>query len=163
MQFLLKNVSADNDQMGNIVIGSPIITGLDTSTLHVGDYLNAPAGIPSGSTILTIDSATQITISNDATANGASDITFFSPVPCFGDEPILCVFAVSFGGGTVTVSSSPDNGKTWINLTKRATNTDATFTANANVTCYRVPQGHLIRAILSGSTGASGVYAQIGF
>lgn len=52
--------------------GSPIITSIaSTATLRVG-YFVFGAGIGTGSTILSIDSATQITISNNASSAGTA-------------------------------------------------------------------------------------------
>lgn len=52
--------------------GSPIITSISsTATFKVGNYVFG-TGIPTGSTIVTIDSSSQITISNNATSSGTS-------------------------------------------------------------------------------------------
>lgn len=52
--------------------GSPIITSIgSTATLKPG-YFVLGTGITSGSTIVTVDSGTQITISNSATSSGSS-------------------------------------------------------------------------------------------
>jgi len=62
---------------GTLTNGNPSVTGLSsTLTLHVGMALEG-TGIAPGTTILTIDSGTAITLSANATAGGASDLTFF--------------------------------------------------------------------------------------
>jgi len=59
---------ATNTTTGNTTNTSAIITNIpNTAILHVGMGISG-TGIPSNSSILTIDSATQITISNNATA-----------------------------------------------------------------------------------------------
>lgn len=57
---------------GTRVNGSPTITSISsTSTFRVG-YFIFGTGIPSGSTIVSIDSGTQVTISNNATSSGSA-------------------------------------------------------------------------------------------
>ncbi len=59
---------------GTRVSGSPIITSLSsTANMRVGYYVFG-TGINSGTTILTIDSATQITLSANATSTGTSNV-----------------------------------------------------------------------------------------
>lgn len=50
----------------SLVNGSPIVTGLDTSTLKVGALIYGVTSVTAGTRILTIDSATQITMDLDA-------------------------------------------------------------------------------------------------
>ncbi|UVO33789.1 hypothetical protein KUL72_19905 [Bradyrhizobium arachidis] len=57
------------------------------------------------------------------TANGAS-----TPVPWSGGFGTVAAWG-TFGGGTVTLQMSPDNGNTWINV-DRSSDTYVTFTAN---------------------------------
>ena len=58
---------------GTVTSGSPVVTGLSpvTTTLTVGMATSGP-GIPAGTTILSVDSTTQVTLSNNATANGTA-------------------------------------------------------------------------------------------
>lgn len=64
-------------QTGSATNGSAIITGLsDTSDMRVGAAAEG-TGIPSSTTVLTIDSGTQITLSANATATGSPSLTFF--------------------------------------------------------------------------------------
>lgn len=72
-------------QTGTESIGSPIITALtSTANMYVGMSVTG-TGIPANTKILSIDSATQIHITNNATANGAQTLTF-SP-PLFSTSP----------------------------------------------------------------------------
>lgn len=66
-------------QTGTTTNGQKPITGLtDTSQLVVGMEVTG-TGIPAASTIASIDSATQITMNNDATADGTVTVTFKVP------------------------------------------------------------------------------------
>lgn len=65
-------------QSGTRVSGSAIITSLgDTSQFRTGQNVEG-TGIPAGATILTVDSATQITLSANATSSGTSTVTVFA-------------------------------------------------------------------------------------
>lgn len=60
---------------GTRTSGSPVVTSISsTSNFKVGYYVFG-AGIASGTTIVSVDSATQITMSNNASASGA--VTFY--------------------------------------------------------------------------------------
>jgi hypothetical protein len=62
---------------GTTTNGTAIVTGLSsTSDLVAGDYATAATGIPSFTTIASVDSATQVTLSNAATLDGSRTITF---------------------------------------------------------------------------------------
>jgi hypothetical protein len=81
---------------GNLTSGSPVITNIYpyTSGLVVG-WTVSGTGIPTGATILSIDSATQITISANATATRtASTVRFnhsYRLIACFGDDPSMLI------------------------------------------------------------------------
>lgn len=76
-----------------------------------------------------------------------------------GGSKTVAVWATDFGSGTVTLQGSPDGGTTWITLT--ISGSSATFTANAIRMIDRLGQGMQVRATLSGSSGASGVYVKV--
>jgi hypothetical protein len=88
---------------GNLTIGSPQIKGIYpyASGLQVG-WLVSGAGIPAGASIVSIDSATQITISANATATRtASTVNFnhsYQLVACLGDDP-----SILLAGGSLLV------------------------------------------------------------
>lgn len=63
---------------GNIVSGSPIITGLSSTADLEPGYPLSGTGIPAGAIIETVDSGTQVTISENATTTGTEAI-FFAP------------------------------------------------------------------------------------
>jgi len=56
---------------GNVTSGSAIITGIPSTTGLDTTYYVSAAGFPTGVTILSVDSATQITLTQPATATGA--------------------------------------------------------------------------------------------
>lgn len=62
---------------GTRTSGSPIITSLSsTAEIDVGMKVEG-TGIPAGASVLTVDSATQITLTANASSNGTSALTFF--------------------------------------------------------------------------------------
>lgn len=61
-------------QTGTRSSGSAVITGLSSTTnMKVGYYVGG-TGITNGSTIVSVDSATQITISNNASSSGSNTV-----------------------------------------------------------------------------------------
>lgn len=73
----------------------------------------------------------------------------------------LChIYAVAFGGGTVTLQMSTNGGTTWTTLIQ-ADGTDAAFTAAVVIEIALISQSVLIRATLTGSGGASDVTAEL--
>ncbi len=74
-----------------------------------------------------------------------------------GSGQNICVWATNFGGGTVTVQVSPDSGTTWITITYNGA--PAIFVANAVYYCERISTELLVRATLTGASGASNVNA----
>lgn len=66
-----------NTQTGTITSGSAVVTGLSNTSGFSAESFGALAdGIPSGSIIVSIDSPTQVTLSQDATASGSVPIIF---------------------------------------------------------------------------------------
>lgn len=64
-------------QTGTITSGSAVVTGLsDTSVLAANTYGAVANGIANNSVIVSIDSATQVTLNQAATASGSVSITF---------------------------------------------------------------------------------------
>jgi hypothetical protein len=73
------SINLTDSQTGITTNGSKVITGLtDTSQLVVGMEVTG-TGIAAASTIASIDSSTQITMNNNATADGTVTITFKVP------------------------------------------------------------------------------------
>lgn len=79
LTFVADNVVTTN--------ASAIVTSVaDTSILHVGMKVKAAAGIPSTARILSIDTATQVTMTVNATATGARNVEFQDIVTLDGVE-----------------------------------------------------------------------------
>lgn len=71
---------------GNTTSGSPTVTDVSSTTnLSAGDSVSG-TGIPASTTILSVDSATQVTLDADATATGSSvTVTPVAPAAVVGD------------------------------------------------------------------------------
>lgn len=70
---------------GTTTVGSPVVTGISsTSALSPGDTITG-TGIPAGATIKSVDSATQITLNENATAAGTVALTGDNPIALVGD------------------------------------------------------------------------------
>jgi hypothetical protein len=66
-------------QTANITAGSAVVTGLSSTTgMTAGMLVTAASGIPANTRILTVDSATQITLTANATASGTPALTIAS-------------------------------------------------------------------------------------
>lgn len=72
------------DLSGTTTNASATVVFADTSSLYVGMKLEG-AGIPSGTTISSVDTATEITLSSAATASATTTVSFLSPLESFGD------------------------------------------------------------------------------
>ena len=69
--------------------GSPLIAGVYSTDRMLPGWTITGTGVPAGATILSVDSATQVTMSANATASGPSKAVVFAgtPLSCFGDDP----------------------------------------------------------------------------
>jgi hypothetical protein len=64
---------------GVVTQNSPIITGIpDTSTLSANNFYASGSNIPQGARVLSVDSATQVTLTMEATESGAIDDLVFA-------------------------------------------------------------------------------------
>jgi len=77
------------------------------------------------------------------------------PYKGLGAGMALDIWAEDFGGGTVNIELSPDNGTTWI-MGSFGGN-PSSFTENKALYIIKIGIGELIRATLTGATGASNV------
>lgn len=83
--------------------------------------------------------------------------TVGSGEPGAGGPYNLTVFADNFGGGTVSIEISDDNGSHWVPVTFLGV--ALLVTTDTSLLINKISQGQLIRASLSGSSGASNVSA----
>jgi len=78
---------------GNTTSGSTIVTGIPSTAGYQANWIIGGPGIPSGATISSVDSATQIHISSNATATGTAVALALTvqirPQECFGDDPSI--------------------------------------------------------------------------
>jgi hypothetical protein len=84
-----RNVTSDVQLM----TGSPVITGIySTDRLQPG-WTVIGNGIPAGATVVSVDSATQVTMSANATSTGPSLAVRFRGIAlaCFGDDPSVLI------------------------------------------------------------------------
>ena len=84
-----RNVTSDVQ----LTSGSPVVTGIySTDRLQPGWTITGN-GIPAGATVLSVDSATQVTISANATLTGPSQAVRFRGIAlaCFGDDPTMLI------------------------------------------------------------------------
>src|SRR5205823_4486856 len=61
---------------GTLAIGSAAVTGIGSTSALQGAVGVSGAGIPSGTYVQSIDSASQVTLTKAATATGAQSLTF---------------------------------------------------------------------------------------
>jgi len=109
--FTEKQIKVEDAQTGTLTAGSAVVTGLsDTSQLIVGMAVSG-TGVPASTTILSVDSSTQITMSQNATASGAQSLTFQIPA-----GKLVDIFAF-YTGAAVKLEFGP----LWTNSTTRAT------------------------------------------
>ena len=161
MKHLLKNVSTNSTLSCGVVNGSAVVTTASTTGLSVGMYVQG-TGITTGTQILSVDSATQITLTKKSSTTATENLTFYNQFNHDGAEPLIAVWATSFGGGTVTIQVSPDDGTTWITMKKLLDGSAATYTSNTTDLLEDIAAGYLIRATLTGSTAASNVNCDLG-
>jgi hypothetical protein len=88
------SVEQGHDITGTTTAGQPQVTDIaDTSSLAAGDLVTG-VGIPAATTIQSVDSSSQITLSTNATASGSTALDA-TPVALFTVNPPGCETAVS--------------------------------------------------------------------
>ncbi len=76
----------------NITAGSNVITGIYSTDRLLPGWTVAGTGIPSGATVVSVNSSTEVHISKNATTTGNVVLQFVGvPVACVGDEPSILV------------------------------------------------------------------------
>src|SRR5579862_2371544 len=80
-----RNVTSDVQ----LTAGSPVVTGIYSTDRITAGWTITGNGVPAGATVLSVDSATQVTISANATLTGLSQAVRFRGIAlaCFGDDP----------------------------------------------------------------------------
>ena len=72
-----------------LTTGSPVVTGIYSTDRMQPGWTVTGSGIPSGATIVSVDSASQVTLSVNAASGGATPMVVFAgnALSCFGDDP----------------------------------------------------------------------------
>jgi hypothetical protein len=83
--------------------GSPTVNGIYSTDRIQPGWTVTGAGIPASTTVISVDSPTQVTISNNATTTGPSTaVRFRGPTTsCFGDEPSTLLPGGKIMGGSI--------------------------------------------------------------
>ena len=86
----------------NVKKGSDVITGIYSTDRIVKGWTVSGPGIPSGTTVTSVDSSTEVHISKPATATGKNEIVQFTGIPAsfLGDEPSILI-----GNGKILVGN----------------------------------------------------------
>jgi hypothetical protein len=73
----------------HLTTGSAVITGIYSTDRMLPGWTAQGKGIPAGATVVSVDSATQVTMSANATLTGPSAAIVFTgtPLAAFGDDP----------------------------------------------------------------------------
>jgi hypothetical protein len=84
-----RNVTSDVQ----LTAGSPVVTGIYSTDRLTSGWTITGNGIPAGATVVSVDSATQVTISANATLTGPSQAVRFRGIAlaCFGDDPSMLI------------------------------------------------------------------------
>ena len=93
---------------GTLVSGSAIVTGIvDTSLIDVGMEVTG-AGIPAGTTVQSIDSATQVTLTNNATVTATNALTYTTSDAdlLFNDNNFSVGSTISIQSGSITAGNA---------------------------------------------------------
>jgi hypothetical protein len=83
--------------------GSPTVNGIYSTDRIQAGWTVTGAGIPASTTVVSVDSPTQVTINNNATSTGTSTaVRFRGPTTsCFGDEPSILLPGGNILGGSI--------------------------------------------------------------
>ena len=85
-QVLITQADGTSTFTGSVTTGSALITGITSTTgLYAGETVSG-TGIPSGTTIETVNSSISITLSSNATVSGSQSLTAMGPVPTSSDN-----------------------------------------------------------------------------
>lgn len=63
-------------QTGTLSSGSPVVTGLSSTAAIAGALQVSGAGLPAGTLVQSVDSTTQVTLTQNATASGSASLAF---------------------------------------------------------------------------------------
>lgn len=93
---------------GDIASGSAVVQNIvDTTLIDTGMEVTG-TGIPAGTTVLSVDSATQVTLSANATATATNALTYTTPDVdiLFNDNNFSVGSTISISSGTITAGNA---------------------------------------------------------
>jgi hypothetical protein len=140
-------------------VGSNILTNIPTTGRMVVGWTVTGTGIPAGTTITSVDSSTQVHISNNATATGNTTLTFRgNPVACFGDVP-----STLLNGGKILAGNLIDRtafiydtvANTWTGTGSKV------YDQSDEESWAKLPNGKILTYDIFTSVGTSGAYAEV--
>jgi hypothetical protein len=91
---------------GDTTIGSAVITGIPSTFIFQTGWIVRGTGIPSGTTIISIDSPTQIHVSANATSTRIGVRLSLRAPACFGDVPTILLPGGRILAGNLTGSAT---------------------------------------------------------
>ena len=96
-----RTVSVHSDVV--LTSGSPTVDGIYSTDRIQPGWTVTGAGIPAKTPVVSVDSPTQVTVSNPATATGPSSAVLFRgrTTSCFGDEPSVLLPGGNILGGNI--------------------------------------------------------------
>jgi hypothetical protein len=98
-----RNVTSDVQ----LTAGSPVVTGIYSTDRITPGWTIVGSGIPAGATVVSVDSATQVTISANATSGGPSTVRFRGiALACFGDDPSALISGHRIVAGNIFNNST---------------------------------------------------------
>jgi len=103
---VVDNIKYDTKLVGATTNGSAVVTLATTTGLTSGNGVTG-TGIPGSTTISSVDSATQITLNNAATATGRVQLTFTGIGGLLQESPVYCATSSNC---TTTVYKRVDPG-----------------------------------------------------
>lgn len=130
--FAELSIGATQTRTGNRTSGSAVLTSMDDVTQLVKGMEITGTGIPASTTILSIDSSTQITMSANATSGSGTSTTLTCKLPLNKNYDL---FLVAAGTGSRTARLQFSNA--WTNDTTRADalgQQDGVWMNNATIT-----------------------------
>lgn len=146
-------------QTGTRTNGSAIVTGLSSTTNMKAGYYVGGTGITNGTTILTVDSATQITMSANASSSGSSTVIVSGWAQGDGSTTFTLPDSTTAGRFRRSRTSSVVIGTVQADLVKAHTHTYSSTSGAGSSHSHGVTDAghsHALGSILtSGSTSAA--------
>jgi len=147
---------------GAVTLGSNVITGISPTTARIlAGFSVTGFGIPSNTTVSSVDSLTQIHISRNATTTTTSSLTIIGvPAGCFGDDPSSLI-----SGGTKILAGDIISGATYLYTIATdswaATGHKVYNDPSDEEGWVKLPNGNVLNYDLFVSVATGGSYAEV--